>query len=323
MPSTSLKRPKTGKAKTAFLALVAMIAVLVLSFAGWAGITQQGRDFINGVESSNPDTSQPAPGKPESTPEPEPTGPVNGDPKGPDGKPGTEDDPAPANPKGGIPVYETEPAVNEPGHGNPRAGVFRDPVEVDDSKKVLKDSKKAAAESLKNEPSAVINVRPKDNLTDATNPVSTKKLPANSVAIPRLKTLTTVDLSYGKVTNKKFSLPNSVSFVKYAHGADWNDTKGTIMMASHVNYKSNPGPLKNAWKMKAGDKVYTTDGKGKTRAWKLYKVEVKKKQALPKDIFTRHGDNRLVLVTCGGKLVDTDSGRHFESNVILYLAPTK
>lgn len=147
-------------------------------------------------------------------------------------------------------------------------------------------------------------------------------LPKYTVSIPRIKTVTKINPAYGDVKNKQLTVPKTVAFAKYKYGADYNDTVGTMVLASHINYGSTPGPLKRANQMKLGDKAYVVDGNGHTRTWKLQKVNMFKKTNLPKEIFTRKGDNRLVMVTCGGELMKTSDGRHFDSNVILYFVPS-
>lgn len=150
------------------------------------------------------------------------------------------------------------------------------------------------------------------------------KLPKNTIYIPKLKNKTSINTKYGSVRRGVLQVPNNTQWVRWQSGPKLSATKGTIVMVTHINWGPKRGPLYQHAKMKKGDIVYTYDERGKLRKWKLTSKSMLKKNKLPKQIFTKKGSNRLVMVTCGGKLIKSKSkGNHFDSNVILYFTPTK
>ena len=65
--------------------------------------------------------------------------------------------------------------------------------------------------------------------------------------------------------------------------------------------------------------VTTTDGTGRATHWRVTGLEVRGKGDLP--AFPTTGARRLVLVTCGGPVVDTPSGRRYRDNVVVTAVP--
>jgi hypothetical protein len=103
---------------------------------------------------------------------------------------------------------------------------------------------------------------------------------------------------------------------------------GTTLIAGHVdNSDQGNGALHDLYLTKPGEAVYVTDAKGHTSRWRAIAMQVVIKSKLPSGLFVGpHGPRRLVLVTCGGKLLHVSNGHGatfgtYADNVIVTLVP--
>lgn len=145
--------------------------------------------------------------------------------------------------------------------------------------------------------------------------------PANSITLPQFKVTKTINERYGYVNKGKLTLPNNVDFIRYQYGARLQDSKGTVTIAQHVTWNDLTGVMSRLRELKPGAIIYSTDANRKVKSWKLERIILTDKYELPREIFTRKGHSKLVMITCGGEITYTSRGRIYHSNVIAHFNP--
>jgi hypothetical protein len=70
-----------------------------------------------------------------------------------------------------------------------------------------------------------------------------------------------------------------------------------------------------------GQLIEASDGEGKIHAYRVTDVSTYVKRALPEEVFATTGPRKLVLVTCGGPLVEVDGALAYSSNVVPTAVP--
>ncbi len=102
-------------------------------------------------------------------------------------------------------------------------------------------------------------------------------------------------------------------------GALPGDPGGTVVIAGHVDAADGShGALYALTSLRRGATVQITTAVGPVN----YTVTAMRhfaKQQLPRDLFTRSGGHRLVLITCGG---DYSPDHGYSDNVVAYATPT-
>jgi hypothetical protein len=103
-------------------------------------------------------------------------------------------------------------------------------------------------------------------------------------------------------------------------GAAPGAATGTILLGGHVDSARRGAGAFYALKgARRGDTITLRSEGGTTRSYRVTSMRRVRKAALPTGIFTRKGERRLVLVTCGGPF-DTAS-RRYRDNVIVTAVP--
>jgi hypothetical protein len=125
-----------------------------------------------------------------------------------------------------------------------------------------------------------------------------------------------IDLSDGTL-----GIPQNIDRVGWwRDGAAPGDNAGTILLAGHVDSaKRGAGafyPLRSA---RTGDTITLTSDDGKARRYRVTSLRRMPKAELPTSVFTRTGEKRLVLVTCGGTF-DARAG-HYRDNIVVTAKP--
>ena len=97
--------------------------------------------------------------------------------------------------------------------------------------------------------------------------------------------------------------------------------QGSILITGHVSDGNVHGALYPLSTAVAGARAYLTDAAGSKTAWQLSTLSTYVKADLPADVWSTVGDERLVVVTCGGAPVvvrGADGVRRFsyEDNVV-------
>jgi hypothetical protein len=111
----------------------------------------------------------------------------------------------------------------------------------------------------------------------------------------------------------------------WSPGAKPGATKGTAILAGHINYAGVTGTLSAIGSLKPGDLVrvygkHDADNK-KEITFSVTGVRTYHKTALPyKQIFDQSSIGRIALVTCGGPF-DASTGNYLD-NVVVYAVPT-
>lgn len=128
------------------------------------------------------------------------------------------------------------------------------------------------------------------------------------------------------------TVPASVHMVGWWDGV-WQSPSGTVhekvaapgqpgvaLLAGHVDSATQgQGVFYRLGKAKPGAAVTVTGKDGKVTHWKVTRVEVVRKTALPSALFVNSGPPRLALVSCGGPF-DAGTG-HYLDNVIAWAVP--
>jgi hypothetical protein len=114
--------------------------------------------------------------------------------------------------------------------------------------------------------------------------------------------------------------PNIGSVGWWRDGAAPGSAAGTILLGGHVDSARRGAGAFYALKgARHGDTITLRSGGGTTRSYRVTSVRRVRKAALPTSIFTRTGERRLVLVTCGGPF---DSKiKRYRDNVIVTAVP--
>ena len=103
-------------------------------------------------------------------------------------------------------------------------------------------------------------------------------------------------------------------------GAKPGDDAGTALLAGHVDSAvKGAGALFALKSARRGDRILVIQG-GKTLRYRVTKVAIMRKAALPTNIYRRTGSPKLVVATCGGSF-DASAG-HYRDNVVVTAVPT-
>lgn len=105
----------------------------------------------------------------------------------------------------------------------------------------------------------------------------------------------------------------------WADGPGLHASSGTTVLAGHVDSHGDLGALHPLHRIAPGANVVATDSAGRTGSWRITALLVHPKDELP--TFDAHGPRRLAIVTCGGAVVETASGRRYADNVIAIAVP--
>lgn len=101
-------------------------------------------------------------------------------------------------------------------------------------------------------------------------------------------------------------------------GAHPGDHHGTALLTGHVDWvNKGRGALFALASAKPGDTA-TVTWSGTTTTYRVTDVQEIPKTELPASLFTTAGPARLVLITCGGQLVDGN----YSDNIIVTAAPS-
>lgn len=149
----------------------------------------------------------------------------------------------------------------------------------------------------------------------------TQKMGPNRLRIPSLGIDTTVRHT-GLDSTGALILPDVMQVTQWKDGAKLDAEKGTTLIAGHVDSATKSrGAMWPLHQIRPDAAIFVTDSDGKRFEFKAAQLTSAYKSALPDQLFDRDGDHRLAIVTCGGPLVKTPTGYHYESNVIVYADP--
>jgi hypothetical protein len=128
------------------------------------------------------------------------------------------------------------------------------------------------------------------------------------------------------------SVPSSVQVVGWWDGI-WQSPNGTVrekvaqpgqpgvaLLAGHIDSAAGgPGALYRLQQIKPGSAI-TVVGQGhKVTRWKVTRLQIVNKDALPAALFVNSGSPQLAVVSCGGPF-DSSTG-HYVDNAIAWAVP--
>lgn len=153
------------------------------------------------------------------------------------------------------------------------------------------------------------------------SPVATPlSLKASSLNIPSLGISTSI--VNGDAKDGSMVLPESSKVAQYSGAAALTSDKGSTVVAGHVNFANgSAGALGPLYKIVKGAPIYAADASGKVHAYKVTKLDVLEKQALPTEIFRTDGDKQLVIVTCGGDIETVNGVQVYTHNLVVTAEP--
>lgn len=121
------------------------------------------------------------------------------------------------------------------------------------------------------------------------------------------------------VTGGAMRIPDDARRVgRWENGAALDDPTGTVLIAGHVAWHGRQGAMRDLAHIEPNAVVYTTAADGALTRWQVTSIRTASRFDVHQALFTKTGPHQLVLVTCGGRVIDG----HFEHNVIVTAAPT-
>ncbi|MGD9694195.1 MAG: sortase [Thermoleophilia bacterium] len=116
--------------------------------------------------------------------------------------------------------------------------------------------------------------------------------------------------------------PNIQRLGWWRDGAAPGAPAGATLIAGHVDSaRAGEGAFFKLKSATSRDRVQVTTADGRTRTYRVTSVRRVKKDALPDDIYSLNGRERLVLVTCGGRF-DQSIG-HYVDNIVVTAVPVR
>lgn len=97
--------------------------------------------------------------------------------------------------------------------------------------------------------------------------------------------------------------------------------KGTTLLAGHVDSDGRLGALHGLSRAAPAARIVTTDAAGRPTTWQVVALETRHKDDVP--AFPATGPRRLVVVTCGGRVLRTSAGFTYEDNVVVTAVPDR
>ncbi len=157
---------------------------------------------------------------------------------------------------------------------------------------------------------------PEEALVGVGEPLGFRPL---SMEIPDLDVQNAAIEPVGIEDNGELEVPGAEAIGWYQFGAGIGGGRGSTVLAGHIAYNGVDGVFRNLDQMQAGQ-VFTVDHEGSTLAYEVTEVIQYTKEALPiEDLFREDGDERLVLITCGGSF--NPSLRSYDDNVVVIAVP--
>lgn len=99
--------------------------------------------------------------------------------------------------------------------------------------------------------------------------------------------------------------------------------RGTVVIDGHVDSAARgPGTFFRLGELRPGDPVVIEGGAGDVRQYRVTGRRQFPKSELPaNDVFSQATEERLVLITCGGRFDPTS--RRYEDNIVIFALPVR
>ncbi|MGW7264504.1 class F sortase [Streptomyces sp. NPDC054842] len=105
----------------------------------------------------------------------------------------------------------------------------------------------------------------------------------------------------------------------WALGSPAGASRGTVLIAGHVDTRAGLGAFAAIHDLPLGAKVRVIAADGHSYAYVVAARRTYPQRNLPRDLFTRRGAPRLALLTCGGTFERETGG--YDSNLVVYATP--
>ena len=176
--------------------------------------------------------------------------------------------------------------------------------------------------SIRNVAATIRDANTEHAANASTSKVTT--LHPNRVLIPSIGVLASVIPE--KVSAGYLTIPaQSWRAAWYNQSAALNASTGNTVIAGHFSLGGTPGVFANLSKLNVGSLIYTSDGSGKTTAWRVATKNLYGKRALPDEVFYPATQRMLTLITCGGMMgtVAGPAGSYYghEDNEVVQAVP--
>lgn len=101
--------------------------------------------------------------------------------------------------------------------------------------------------------------------------------------------------------------------------------KGSTLLAGHVSTSEGAGVFSDLDRILPGSQVWTTDSRGRATEWVITSIRPINKFELPSKLYSTSGKRQLVLVTCSGRIVQTQvngkNENHYDNNLVVVAVP--
>ena len=185
-----------------------------------------------------------------------------------------------------------------------------------------------AAVTVPEEPVAPAVVGPPAERTppdasDTALPATPAPSEPTGIQIPAIGVDAAVD-PVGLEADGGMEIPHDIHHIGwYEPGVAVGAEQGTSVLSGHVDSREQgEGAFFHLRALDVDDLVSVDHADGSSSQWRVVARTVYPKHELPiEEIFTRFGDPRLVLITCGGAFDNTE--RSYDDNVVVYAEPVE
>jgi hypothetical protein len=146
----------------------------------------------------------------------------------------------------------------------------------------------------------------------------------NRIVIPKIHAAAQI-VKVGTMPDGELQVPLDPKTVGWwRYGAKPGATRGTAILAGHINYAGVTGAMAAIGRLDPGDQVYVfgrqnAEARHEVR-FRVTGVRTYHKTHLPYEkIFDQHGVGRIVIVTCGGPF-DASTGNYLD-NIVVFAVP--
>ena len=156
---------------------------------------------------------------------------------------------------------------------------------------------------------------------DSTDPMAPAPSAPVGIRIPAIGVDAAVD-PVGLDADGGMEIPYDIARIGwYEPGVAVGADNGTSVLSGHVDSREQgEGAFFELRALDVDDLVSVDHADGSSSQWRVVARTVYPKDELPiAEIFTRFGDPRLVLITCGGAFDNTE--RSYDDNVVVYTEP--
>ena len=125
----------------------------------------------------------------------------------------------------------------------------------------------------------------------------------------------------GVARDRQMALPADPAMLGwYRYGPAPGAGRGSVVVAGHLDSRRyGLGPLVRLRDVQVGDRVVVTRDDGTRRAYLVRSLRRYDRQALPAELFSRTGGERLRIVTCGGAYLPELGG--YQQNLVVTAVP--